>query len=96
MTATADEFIRRFLQHVLLVAAKPLPVDHAPASRLDCDTKTPPRIAPAGCPESGATVLAAPSTLGNARRNRPAEMQNPVARPLPEAALPSRPSRWAT
>jgi hypothetical protein len=47
------------------------------ASRLDCDTQTPPRIAPAGCPESGATVLAAPSTLGNAGRKRPAEMQNP-------------------
>jgi hypothetical protein len=116
-TVTADEFIRRFLQHVLLIAAKPLPVDHAPAcpacgeprttvqrcwrrtenpfsatfhtsgterprrrrksaisaaSRLDCDTKNPPCIAPAGCPESGTTVLAAPSTLGNAGRKRPA------------------------
>jgi hypothetical protein len=42
------------------------------AYRLDCDTQTPPRIAPAGCSESGATVLAAPSTLSNAGRKRPA------------------------
>jgi hypothetical protein len=42
------------------------------AYRLDCDTQNPPCIAPAGCPESGTTVLAAPSTLGNAGRKRPA------------------------
>jgi hypothetical protein len=83
------------LVYVLLAAAKPLPVPirnprFPPPPALTLTPSPRPRNAPPGWPVSGATVLAAPSTLGKARRNLRAEMQNPPASRFSGAALPSR------